>query len=416
MTTELAPPRSSRRRATVVAWGLAAITLAAAAAGAVLYAGFGGTDWAVVLPDAKPPSEGIALTVLDVAWLTAFTVVGATVASRLPRNPVGWLLSAIPAFMAFLLLGEAVYWHAARARPRDPGAVAELGLWLANVWWIPTVILVLVFLPLLFPTGRPPTPRWRIVGWAAAGGGVLLFVGTAFDAGPLESYPWVDNPLGVKSMPAVLGGLGFGLWIVTSLAAAASVIVRFRRSHGAERQQLKWFTAAAAQLVAAFALSFLLTPVIGDDAGWGIVATGFLAVAFAVAIGILRYRLYDIDVVINRALVYGGLTATLAVTYLGSVLVLQLALSGLTGNSGLAVAASTLGVAALFRPARARFQALVDRRFYRRKYDAQRTLEAFAGRLRDEVALDALDAELRGVVQSTMQPAQVSLWLRAPEA
>ncbi len=165
-----------------------------------------------------------------------------------------------------------------------------------------------------------------------------------------------------------------------------------------------------------FVLSSLLQPVIGEDASWAMLATGFLCVAFAVAIGILRYRLYDIEVVINRALVYGGLTATLAGTYLASVLVLQLALSGLTGNSGLAVAASTLAVAALFRPARDRFQALVDRRFYRRKYDAQRTLEAFAGRLRDEVALDALDAELRGVVQSTMQPAQVSLWLRAPEA
>jgi hypothetical protein len=385
-----------------------------AAVAGVIQLEVGDTDWAVVLPEAKPPSEGVALTILDVAWLTAFAVIGAMVASHRPRNPIGWFLGAIPTFMAFLFLGEAVYWRAAVTHPRHPGLVAELGLWLANVWWVPAVILIFVFLPLLFPTGSPPTPRWRFVAWAAAGGGVVLFVGNAFDPGPLENYAWIDNPLGIEGMPAVVGWLGFGVWMATSLLAAASVVVRFRRSRGAERQQLKWFTGAAAQLVAMFVVSSLLQPVIGEDASWGILATGFLCVAVAVAMGILRYRLYDIDVVINRALVYGALTATLAATYLGSVLVLQLALSGLTGDSGLAVAASTLAVAALFRPARSRFQALVDRRFYRHKYDAQRTLEAFAGRLRDEVALDTLDAELRGVVQSTMQPAQVSLWLRAP--
>jgi hypothetical protein len=415
MTATHMPPRSSARAA-IVAWSLCALTLTTAAVAGVLQVGIGDTDWAAVLPDAKPPSEGVALTILDVAWLTAFAVVGAMVASHRARNPIGWFLGAIPTFMAFPFLGESVYWRAARTHPREPGLVAELGLWIANVWWIPAVILIFVFLPLLFPTGSPPTPRWRAVAWAAAGGGVVLFVGNAFDPGPLENYLWVDNPLGIEGMPAVIGWLGFGVWMATSLLAAASIIVRFRRSRGAERQQLKWFTAAVAQLVVMFVLSSLLQPVIGEDASWAMLATGFLCVAFAVAIGILRYRLYDIEVVINRALVYGGLTATLAGTYLASVLVLQLALSGLTGNSGLAVAASTLAVAALFRPARDRFQALVDRRFYRRKYDAQRTLEAFAGRLRDEVALDALDAELRGVVQSTMQPAQVSLWLRAPEA
>jgi hypothetical protein len=353
----------SHRRAAVAAWLLCGLTLTATAVSGALVVAVAGTDWAALLPDAKPQSDGVVVGVLDVAWLTAFSVVGAFVASHRPRNPVGWFLGAIPAFMAFLILGESVYWYAARGRPRDPGPVAELGLWLANAWWIPAVILVFVFLPLLFPTGRALTPRWRIVGWAAAGGGLALFVGTAFHAGPLLNYAWVDNPLGVEGMPAALAWLGLGVWAVTSLLAAASVIVRFRRSRGAERQQLKWFTGAAAQLVAMFVVSSLLQPVIGEDASWGILATGFLCVAVAVAMGILRYRLYDIDVVINRALVYGGLTATLAATYLGSVLVLQLALSGLTGDSGLAVAASTLAVAALFRPARSRFQALVDRRF-----------------------------------------------------
>jgi hypothetical protein len=416
MTIEFAPPRPSPRRATIVAWSLCALTLTTAAVAGALEIGVGDTDWAVVLPDAKPPSEGVLLTILDVAWLTAFAVVGAMVASHRARNPIGWFLGAIPLFMASLFLGEAVYWRAARTHPHDPGLPAELGLWVANVWWIPAVVLIFVFLPLLFPTGSPPARRWRLVAWAGAGGGLVLFVGNAFDPGPLENYLWVDNPLGIEGMPAVIGWLGFGVWMATSLLAAASIIVRFRRSRGAERQQLKWFTAAVAQLVVMFVLSSLLEPVIGENSSWALLATGFLCLAVAVAIGILRYRLYDIDVVINRALVYGGLTATLAGTYLASVLVLQLALSGLTGDSGLAVAASTLAVAALFRPARGRFQALVDRRFYRRKYDAQRTLEAFAGRLRDELALDALDAELRAAVQSTMQPAQVSLWLRASEA
>jgi hypothetical protein len=400
----------SHRRAAVGAWGLCALTLAVLIVAGVLYLGVVGEDWAALLPQANPPSEGAGFAVLEFAWVTALLVVGATVASHLPRNPVGWFLLLMPGFMVFDYFGEAVYWHAAADRPRHPGSVAELGLWLGNSWWVPAVIVVFVFLPLLFPTGRPPTPRWRVVAWVAGAGGLVLFVGTAFKAGPLDSYPWVVNPLGVESMPDIVGWLGLGLWAATSLAAAASVVVRFRRSRGVERQQLKWFTAAAFLLVAMFLLGAALTPVLGDAGGWAITTAGFLGVAVAVAMGILRHRLYDIDVVINRALVYGGLTATLGGTYLGTVLLIGLAV----GRSGLAVAASTLAVAALFRPARSRIQALVDRRFYRRRYDAQRTLEAFAARLRDEVALEALDSELRGVVHSTMQPAHVSLWLRGP--
>src|SRR3954467_4518901 len=185
--------------AATLAWGLCALTLAAAAFSGVLSVQDAGTDWATILPEAeKPASEGAAIApaILDVGWLVAFAVVGALVASHRPRHPIGWMLGAIPAALTLVLVGESVYYHAAKDHPRDPGAVAHLGLWSANSAWVPAVVLVLVFLPLLFPTGRPPSPRWGLVGWAGAIGGVLLWSGTAFAAGPLENYSWVDNPLG----------------------------------------------------------------------------------------------------------------------------------------------------------------------------------------------------------------------------
>ena len=399
----------SHRRAAVVAWGLCALTLTAAAvARGAVGPGRGhrlGGDPA----RGEPPDEGILTAVLDVAWLVAFAGIGAFVASRAPRTRSAGCSAIPPAMLVLNFLGEAYYWHAARDEPQEPGALAELGLWVGNSSWVPAVIIVLVLLPLLFPTGRPPGPRWRIVAWTGAAGGVAL----------LRLRRRVDGAAGELSVGRQPAGRVDGsrrrrrgrraLWFVSTLAAAASLVVRFRRSHGTERQQIKWFTAAAGQLVVAFAISFSLDGVIGAQASWAIIATALLALALAVAIGVMRYRLYDIDVVINRALVYGGLTATLGGAYLGDGAAVGLAI----GRSGFAVAVSTLAVAALFGPARARIQALVDRRFYRHKYDAERTLEAFAARLRDEVALDALDSELRGVVRSTMQPAHVSLWLRS---
>jgi hypothetical protein len=398
----IAPMRS------ILAWGLCVLTLAAAALAAVLSIAVSGTDWGAILPEAQPPSEGLLISLLDGAWLVALAGVGGFVASHRPENPVGWLLSAVPALLVLTLLGEAVYWYGASEHPQDPGGLAELGAWVANTSWVPAVIVVLVLLPLLFPTGRPPTPRWGKVAWAGVAAAVLLFVSSAFSRGPLENFPSLDNPLGVIDMPGAVDAIGVALWFASALAAAASLVVRFRRSRGIERQQLRWFTAAGSLLVVAFALSFSLSGVIGEDASWAIIATAFLALGLAVGIGVLRYRLYDIDVVINRALVYGALTATLAGTYLLVVLLVGLAV----GRSGFAVAVSTLAVAGLFGPARARIQAAVDRRFYRRRYDAARTLEAFGSRLRDELDLEALGADLRGVVDETMQPAHVSLWLR----
>jgi hypothetical protein len=238
-----------------------------------------------------------------------------------------------------------------------------------------------------------------------------MLAGFSFTPGEFEDLPAVNpvglgDPLGTAA--EVANGLGFLLLVVGTLAAIASIVVRFRRSRGIERQQLKWVTVGAALLP--------LSQIPSGDLGYAGLLLGALVIAGAVAIAMLRYRLYDVDVVINRAVVYGALTATLALAYLGSVLLLQLALRPLTESSNLAIAGSTLAVAALFRPARSRIQRAVDRRFYRHKYDAQRTLEAFAARLRDEVNLGALNSELSAVVRETLRPAHVSLWLKAPEA
>jgi hypothetical protein len=235
-----------------------------------------------------------------------------------------------------------------------------------------------------------------------------------------ESFKAFSNPLGVGSTPDpfdALGGLGWLLLTIGIFACGVAMVRRMRRAHGIERLQLKWIAFAASLFAAGFlviSITFfanLSGPMI-DPLRVVVLGLGFCTIPIAAGIAILRYRLYDIDVVINRTLVYGALTATLAAIYISSVLLLQLVLSGLTKDSGLAVAASTLAVAALFRPARSQIQGAVDRRFYRSKYDATRTIERFGAHMRDEVALDSLSAELRAVVVDTMQPAHVSLWLK----
>jgi hypothetical protein len=225
----------------------------------------------------------------------------------------------------------------------------------------------------------------------------------------------VVNPVGIDNpIIARLGWVGFGVLVPTTLAAIASVVIRFRRSTGIERQQLKWVAMAAALLPIAFS-GFGAGS--NDDAlGFAILLTGLLLVAVAVAVAMLRYRLYDIDVVINRTLVYGALSGALAVTYLASVLMLQFVLRPWTETSELAVAGSTLAVAALFRPARTRIQAAVDRRFYRSRYDAARTLDAFTSGLRDQVDLDTVGSDLLEVARRTVHPTHASLWLRGVSA
>ncbi len=371
------------------------------------------------------PIHGWGTAGLEVILLLlpiTFAAVGTIIALRQPTNKIGWVCLAIG---FWLLLGGAVgpYGSYGRVTGSAPLPGAEFCVWLNNWIWLPAVGSVGTFLLLLFPEGRLLSPRWRVVAWASGAVIVLATLSEAFHPGTLTSAPGVENPYPIDAAEHVPGRLPGGANVLLApcfIAAAASLVLRFRRSRGRERLQMKWFASAAALLALLFAVAVVANLVAGLlDAGRPLglrvledaVSTSSVGLPLAIGVAVLRHDLYEIDVVINRTLVYGALTATLAGVYLGSVLLLQLVLSGLTSGSSLAVAGSTLAVAALFRPARARIQGEVDRRFFRRKYDAQRTLEAFSSRLRDEVDLNALGAELQAVVGETMQPTHVSLWL-----
>jgi hypothetical protein len=400
-------------RAARLAWSVFGLTFVVA----VTATAFGFMDHGTTLP---PPDSGELTwsgSISFAVMIVAFAALGALVAARRPDNPIGWILCTSPLCLAFTELARNWYVHALFA---DPGSLPLAGglMWAANWAWIPGFMPLLTLLLLLFPDGSAPSRRWRPLGWLAALAMGLLIVGYALAPGSLEDYPRVENPFGIDG-PAgdvleAFQGVGFPLFALAAIGSMASLVFRFRRSHGVERQQLKWMAAAAALVVAAWLLNAFFDQVVGSDISV-ILPLALLALPAAAAIAILRYRLYDLGLVMNRALVYGALSATLAGAYIGTVLLLQLALEPLTRDSGLAIAGSTLAVAALFRPARARIQYAVDRRFYRRRYDAARTVERFSARLRDQVELESLSDELRGVVRETVQPAHVSLWMR-PEA
>jgi hypothetical protein len=369
-----------------------------------------------------------ALTAFLRALSLAFPTVGALVASRRPENPIGWifcgtgLLYGVQAFASgyadYALLGYT---------GSLPGG--DLMDWISRWIGVPVLPLAGVLLVLLFPNGKLLSRKWQPVVWMAACGSAMLALGAALDPGSLFFQPTFDNPLGFggdigklgpsESIDAggvveILVRVGFFFVLVSWLFAVAAMITRMDQARGAERQQLKWFVYTVVVLVVGF-----LAALLGfgqHSVAWnlGIAAFNFLPIAAGIAI--LRYRLYDIDVVINRTLVYGVLTAALALVYVGSIVLLQGLFRALTGEtSQLAVVASTLAIAALFVPLRRRVQAFIDRRFYRRKYDMATTLQAFNARLRNDVDLDSVADDLVEVVRETMQPAHVSLWLRQPE-
>jgi hypothetical protein len=349
-----------------------------------------------------------------VATLTFVAVVlpavgfGALIIARRPGNRVGWLLVA-----AGLVAGTSGLVQAyIRGGLGLPGI--RLAAWVANWMWV-ALGLLLTFLLLLYPDGQLPSSRWRPVAWAAGIGYGLAAVCSALYPG-LPGLPDNHNPIGLYGSPGQIIQAAFPvlnwLLLLLQLLALGSLLGRFRRSRGPARQQLKWLAYGAAPIV--------LISIIPLPAGlrpWREVASNVAAWALpaSIAIAVLRYRLYDIDRLINRTVVYGVLTALLAGVYAGLVLLLGQVFGGLGAEppSGV-VAGATLVVAALFQPARRRIQAAVDRRFNRRRYDAIKTVEAFSGRLREEIDLDTLSAELLAVVDQTMEPTRVSLWLRPP--
>jgi hypothetical protein len=395
--------RMRRRSASWLAWGLWLL----AAAGFVI---------AFIL-DLLDGQQGVVLAVVDY-WsaalpFLAFTTVGVLILSRRPHNAIGWLCWAIGAVVGFGNVG----FQAALGMAGDPVSrpVALVGL-LSSVTFLVSLLGLLPLLVLVFPSGRLPSRRWRPALWVVAGGLVLYLGLYVLQPGPLgDDLP--ANPLGVGWAERLMDRIGpvlfllFGLFVILVLG---SLVLRFRRSRGDERQQLKWLTYAAALLV-------VFPPTLGLVLEridlWVLGAVAFtLAVSTipaAIGVAVLKYRLYDIDRLINRTLVYGTLTALLGAVYAGLVLVLGQLFGGLSAKPpSWAVAGATLAVAGVFQPARRRIQQAVDRRFNRRKYDAARTIEVFSTRLREQVDLDTLSAELLVVVDQTVQPITASLWLR----
>jgi hypothetical protein len=346
--------------------------------------------------------------------LLLFGWFGARIVSRQPNHPIGWLLCALGCLTA---LGGFASEYAIYGLLEHPGAApgAEALAWLTS-WLSSGYLALLAALLALFPTGRSLSPRWRWVLWLAGSGIACALVGALW-LWPLRGVALLQLP---SPEPAGLPGLLYsvGSWapVVAVLAAVASLALRFRRATGAERQQLKWLAYAGVLVVLCFVLPDAVAKALGSQlAGDLVFAALFVPVPVAVGVAILKHHLYDIDRLINRTLVYGLLTALLGSLYAGAVLILGQLFGGVREDPpSWAVAGATLAAAALFQPARRRIQAVVDRRFNRRKYNAAKTVEAFSVRLRNEVDLDALSAELLAVVDQTMQPTRTSLWLRPP--
>jgi hypothetical protein len=378
------------RGAVRLAWGLWGLAIGLIAAGL-----------AVNTVQVATGEEGI-LAVLSLVFVTT----GAFLAGRRPANPVGWLLLGWGMVMAF---GSFTGAYVNRGLVRDPGSLpgpSWVG-WAEGVIWHPAFGL-LAFLLLLFPHGRLPSPRWRPFAWFTVAVYLTLSLAAALAPGSVELYypeatPPVRLPVAGQA-DVVFEWLLPGQLLVLA-TALVSLVLRLRRASGEERQQVKWFVYTVVTVVLVF-----VTTTLALGAGYLFPLFGLIPVSVAVAV--FKYRLYDVDRLINRTLVYGLLTAVLIGVYTGLVFLLGGLLDPATGDSALAVAASTLAVAALFQPARRRVQKLVDRRFNRGRYDAARTVERFSGRLRDQVDLDTVSAELLGVVDHTVQPASASLWLR----
>src|SRR5687768_860063 len=400
----------SRRTAAWLAWSLWALSLALTALSLLL----------LVLNLSRPDVPVYSFWAENVLFSIGYSTVGAVIVPRMPQeNRIGWLFCAIGLLWAVIhLIGEyAIYTLLA-----EPGSLpaGELATWIYSWLWVPGLGL-LVFLSLLFPNGRLPSARWR---WFACLSALLTLVGmvlAAFSPGQIIlGLSAIRNPLGIEGLPNAYKPVQ-ALMLVLIAISVASLLMRRLYARGVERQQTKWFAYTTAVAASGAILQYIISEPLGlvwlGGVAYALVLIGLVGIPISMGIAITRYRLYDIDLLINRTLVYGSLTATLVALYFGGIVVLQRFFVLLTGEqSTLAVVASTLAIAALFVPLRRRVQGFVDRRFYRRKYDARKTLEAFSAKLRDETDLEALNNDLVGVVRETMQPAHVSLWLRPDPA
>jgi hypothetical protein len=403
----------SHRTAAQLAWSMCTLSLASTALAVLLLA----------VNLSYPNPHVFDLWVQGIVIPVTCSTVGVIIASRRPRHPIGWLFCAVG-----LLSGVNHFFaeYAIYALLTQPNSLpyGRAAAWVASWPWMPANAL-LVFVGLLFPDGRLPSRRWLPFAWLNVVVAVVGTVAVAFLAGPIPALAPIENPLGLEGaqpllrpLATVFGALERG---ILGLIAVASLFLRLRRARGEEREQIKWLAYAASVVVIGAILTYVLPEATSvrwvGQVGLVLLAVGFVGVPIAIGIAILKYRLYDINLLINRTLVYGTLTTTLVALYFGGIVLLQRVFVALTGEqSTLAVVASTLVIAALFNPLRRSIQSFIDRRFYRRKYDAAKTLESFSAKLRDETNLDALSDDLVGVVRETMQPAHVSLWLRPDTA
>ncbi len=362
-------------------------------------------------------SEAPLYEVTSAIITPTFATLGVLIASRRPGNVMGWIFLASGVLEGVLMFsGQYATVALAPDGPLLPGGA--LAVWFATLAQNSFVGCIL-FLIWLFPDGRLLSRRWRPVAWAIGTFLAVSLVIAALSPGPFAEFPSASNPFGVEgAMPPepVLAAGGFML-LACMVAVGLSLILRFYRSRGEERLQLKWFTYAATVVLPTPLLLSVISPAAYEMLGRLAWTLGFLSLPVSASVAILKYRLYDIDRIINRTLVYGTLTVSLALVYLGSVALLRGLIFGFTGQSSqLVIVASTLTIAALFGPFRRRIQNFVDRLFYRKKYDAAQVLADFSSRLRDETDLGRLNEDLVSVVRETVQPEHASLWLREPGA
>jgi hypothetical protein len=394
-------------RAAWLAWSLSALALALTALSLLFLA----------LNHSHPDTPIYAPWLDNTLTAISYAPVGALIASRHPANPVGWLLCLFGLVISSSHFCAQYAIYALLAQPNSLPAGQAMA-WIVS-WLLPIIVGLTVFYILLFPNGRLPSRRWGWLGWLTVAFIIVGVISSALASGALMGVLGpIRNPLGLEGFTSIYKAVLYGMTPPLFVAAALSVFMRVRRATGVERQQIKWFVYAAAANVSGTILAYNIpgvidTPFWFERVGFALNIATIPAIPIAIGIAILRYRLYEIDLIINRTLVYGSLSAMLAGVYFGGVAITQAIFRTLTGQEQqLAVVVSTLAIAALFNPLRRRIQAFIDRRFYRRKYDARKTLEAFSTTLRDETDLDALSDDLVSMVRDTMQPAYASLWLR----